>query len=179
MLVDKSHSKNDIIKLFSKVEVHIDKKQSKGAIINEIENYFQACKFNNEIKNLTELKNILQNENLRQRPNLEEKNIIMFKCKKIVKWANSNYFYDTETYNCINEVYNDILFIHKWGDIPSVRRACKFYNDCQDCTNHVNPIITPETQQELNNKKKLKRNIIYKLQIKRATKESPIIINFD
>lgn len=179
MLVDKSHSKNDIIKLFNKVEVEIDKKQSKGHIINNLENYFKDCKFNEEIKNLTEMKNILKKENLRQRPNLEEKNIIMFKCKKIVKWANSNYIYDSTTYNSINEVYNDILFIYKWGDIPSVRRACKFYNSCTDCINHINPIISEEIQKDLQEKKILKSNIIYKLQIRKSTKDNPIIINFD
>lgn len=179
MIVDKSHSKNDIIKLFNKVGVDLDKKKSKGHIINNLEENLDNLKYNEEIKNLTQLKDILRNENLRQRPNLEEKNIIMFKCKKIVKWAKSNYVYDIATYNSINEVYNDILFIYKWGDIPSVRRACKFYNDCIDCINHVNPIISKDTEKELQNKKILKTNIMYKLTIRRAEKDKPIIINFD
>ena len=179
MLIDKSHSKKDIINLFLKVEVVIDKKLSKGLIINNIEEYFKDCKYNDSIKNLTELKFILQNENKRQRPNLEEKNIIMFKCKKIVKWATSNYIYDPSTYNSIGEVYNDILYIHKWGDIPSVRRACRFYNNCLDCINHVNPEISEDIQKEIQDKKILKKTIMYKIEIRRATKENPIVITFD
>ena len=179
MLIDKSHSKKDIIKVFDKLEVKIDNKLSKGFIINNIEDYFKDCIFNEKIKNLTQLKDILKNSNLRQRPNLEEKNIIMFKCKKIVKWATSNYMYDTTTFNSIQEVYNDILFIQKWGDIPSVRRACRFYNKCPDCMNHINPVISEEIQKEIQDKKTLKKNILYKLEIRRATKENPIIVLFE
>ena len=175
MLVDKSHSKNDIIKLFNKVEVDIDKKQSKGHIINNIENYFEDCKFNKEIKNLTEMKTILQNENLRQRPNLEEKNIIMFKCKKIVKWATCNYIYDSKTYNSINEVYNDILFIYKWGDIPSVRKALwKLKNHPINKFNYE-PTISKQTQAELD-----RRNLIKNKYPKHLTlTHGKFLINFD
>ena len=73
MLVDKSHSKKDIVTLFKKHGVIIDDKLSKGNIIKDIDFYMKDFKFNNNINNETELKDYLKNISPKQRPNTQIK----------------------------------------------------------------------------------------------------------
>ncbi len=61
MLIEKSHSKKDIIALFRKLGVIIDKEATKGEIVSNIENYFKDVKYNDKIKNCTELKDYIKN----------------------------------------------------------------------------------------------------------------------
>jgi len=179
MLVDKSHSKKDIVNLFKKHGVIIDDKLSKGNIVKNIDKYIDNFKFNDKIKNVTQLKEYLKNISPKQRPNTQQKTEIMFKAKKIIKWSNNNYIFNEATYMNSEDPYNDIMSIYMWGDLPSVRRACRLYNHSTYCKNHINPVISSEVEEELNNNKFIKQQIMYQLTIKRATKENPIIINFD
>lgn len=179
MLIDKSHSKKDIVGLFRKLGVIIDDEQTKGNIVSNIEEYFKDVKYNDKIKNCTELKEYLKNPSKKQRPTTIQKKEIMFKAKKIIKWANNDYIFDMATYKNAEDPYNDVMSIYMWGDLPSVRRACRLYNLSAYCKNNVNPIITEEVEEELNHNKIIKQQIIYKLIIKRASKDNPIIVDFD
>jgi len=179
MLVDKSHSKKDIVNLFKKHGIIIDDKLSKGNIIKDIDFYMKDFKFNNNINNETELKDYLKNISPKQRPNTQQKSEIMFKAKRIIKWAKNDYIFDGATYSNSEDPYNDIMSIYMWGDLPSVRRACRMYNNSIFCKNHINPVITAEVEEELNNNKFIKQQIMYRLTIRRATEENPILVTFD
>ena len=179
MLIEKSHSKKDIIALFRKLGVIIDKEYTKGEIVSNIEFYFKDVKYNDKIKNCTELKDYLKNPSKKQRPTSQQKKEIMFKAKKIIKWAKNDYILDMVTYKSVDEPYDDIMSIYMWGDLPSVRRACRMYNYSNCSHDNVNPIITEEVEEELNNNKIIKQQIIYKLAIRRATKENPIVVTFN
>ncbi len=178
MIVDKSHSKKDIIFLFKKHNVDIQKEKTKGEIVNKIDEYITDFKYNDNIKNLTELKNYLKSKSPKQRPTTDEKNIIMFRSKKIIKWAKNDYILDG-TYKNLNEPYMDVMEIYKWGDLSSVRRACKLYNKSPQKINHINPIMTDEVKEQIKQNKIIKKTTEYKMTIRRTTEENPIIINFD
>ena len=178
-IIDKSHSKKDLIQLFKSFKVDIDKTLSKGKIVNGIESSIDQCVFNDEIKNKTELMEYLQKETNKQRPNIQEKSEIMYKSKKIIKYCNTFCNLSDVTYMSHREVYNDLISISKWGDIPSVRRACRLYNSAPYRLNHINPIISPEIQNHMNNNKILKQTFLNSLNIKRGTKDDPIIVLFD
>ena len=179
MLVDKSHSKKDIVNLFRKLGVIINEELTKGKIVNNIDKYIDDVKYNDKIKNRTELKDYLKNPSKKQRPTTQQKKEIMFNAKKIIKWAANDYIFDMKTYKNADDPYNDIMNIYMWGDLPSVRRACRLYNLSAYCKDNVNPIITEEVEEELNNNKIIKQQIIYKLEIRRATKDNPIMVRFD
>lgn len=179
MLIDKSHSKKDIVNLFKKHGVFIDGELTKSKIISEIDFYMKDFKYDDKIKNCTELKEYLKSVSPKQRPNTQKKSEIMFKAKKIIKWGKNDYIFDGATYKNTDDPYNDIMSIYMWGDLPSVRRACRFYNYSPHIKNHVNPIITQEVEEEMNNNKIIKQQVIYKLNIRRATKENPIMVSFD
>lgn len=179
MLVDKSHSKKDIVNLFKKHGVTIDDKLSKGNIVKNIDTYIKDFKFDNKIENETQLKDYLKNTSPKQRPNTMQKNDIMFKAKKIIKWAKNDYIFNGATYTDDEEPYQDIMSIYMWGDLPSVRRACRMYNNSLYCKNHINPVITAEVEEELNNNKFIKAQVIYNLQVRKASPEDPILVVFD
>jgi len=178
-LIDKSHSKKDLIELFKSLKVFIDKTLSKGRIVNDIEIYIDQCFYNDKIKNKSELVEYLQNPTTKQRPNIQEKNDIMYKSKRIIKYCNTHCELSDLTYPTHEDVYNDIILISKWGDIPSVRRACRLYNCSPYVISHVNPVISPEVKENLDNNKILKQTFLTSLKIRVATKENPIIVSFD
>ena len=179
MIIDKSHSKKDIVNLFRKLGVIIDDELTKGKIVGNIENYFKDVIYNDKIKNCTELKEYLKKPSPKQRPTTQQKRDIMFRAKKIIKWAKNDYIFDMQTYKDESDPFEDIMSIYKWGDLPSVRRACRLYNLSIYCKDHINPIITEDIEEEMNKNKIIKQQYIYKLKIKTATKENPIIVSFD
>jgi len=179
MIIDKSHSKKDIVHLFRKLGVIIDDELTKGKIVSNIEEYFKDVIYNDKIKNCTELKEYLKKPSIKQRPTTQQKRDIMFRAKKIIKWGKNDYIFDMETYKDESDPFDDIMNIYMWGDLPSVRRACRFYNLSIYSKDHINPIISEEVEEEMNQNKIIKQQYIYKLTIKRTTKENPIIIRFD
>lgn len=179
MIIDKSHSKKDIVNLFGKLGVIIDDELTKGKIVSDIEKYFQDVIYNDKIKNCTELKEYLKKPSTKQRPTTQQKRDIMFRAKKIIKWGKNDYIFDMETYKDASDPYDDIMNIYMWGDLPSVRRACRFYNLSVYCKDHINPIITEEVEQEMNQNKIIKQQHMYKLEIRWGTKENPIVVTFD
>ena len=178
MLIDKSHSKKDIITLFKKHGVIIDDELCKSEIVNNIEIYIKDFRYGERIKNCTELKDFLKNKSPKQKLNSNQKMDIMLKAKKIIKWGNNNYIFNNSTYKNNIEPLNDILSIHMWGDLPTVRRACRFYNNNPHIDNHINPIITKDVQEEIHNNKMLKQKNILNLKIIKAPQDNPIIISF-
>jgi len=178
MIVDKSHSKKDLVNLFRKLGVIIDVDLTKGKIVSNIENYIVDVVYNDKIKNCTQLKDYLKNVSNKQRPTSQQKRDIMFCSKKIIKWAKNDYIFDMTTYCSATDPYNDIMSIYMWGDFPSTRRACRLYNLSVYCKNHVNPIISEEVQDELNQNKIIKRQVINCLQIRRAPPNSPFLVTF-
>lgn len=179
MIVDKSHSKKDIVQLFRKLGVIIDDEQTKGNIVSNIEEYFKDVKYNDKIKNCTELKEYLKNTSKKQRPTTTQKKEIMFNAKKIIKWAKNDYIFDMVTYKNAEDPYRDVMSIYMWGDLPSVRRACRLYNLSCYCKDNVNPVISEEVEEEMNQNKIIKQQVIYKLIIRRSTEENPILVTFD
>ena len=151
MYVDKSHSKRDLILLFHNLGIELNDESSKSQITKILESKIKDCKYNDKITNCTELIDYLKTPSKKQRPTTKIKNDIMFKCKKIIKWGKNDYIFDG-LYTTKDEPYQDIMFIHLWGDLPSVRRACKFYNQSVYCINHINPVISEEIQKEIQDK---------------------------
>ena len=73
MLIDKSHSKKDIVNLFKKHGVCIDGELTKSKIISEIDFYMKDFKYDDKIKNCTQLKEYLKSVSPKQRPNTQKK----------------------------------------------------------------------------------------------------------
>ena len=67
-----------------------------------------------------------------------------------------------------------------YGDIPSVRRCCRLINEDPKMAGlQFKPLISPQVQKDLDQKKKTKKVVNYKLTIRRSTPEDPIVLTFD
>ena len=178
MIVDKSHSKKDIINLFRRHGIVINNNLTKGQIVSNIDSYIDNFIYNEKIKNLTELKEYLKNPSIKQKPTQLEKINFMFKAKRIIKWYNNDFILHDGLYNSMEDPYNDVMSIYMWGDFPTVRRACRMYNASPFCKNHVNPVISDQVEEELYNNRIIKKQFIYSLKVKHD-KENPFIVTFD
>lgn len=179
-MIHKTHSKKNLIQLFEAFHITLDKNKSKREIIKDITLMIQnklIVPYENayNIKNLTELIEYLQRPNHKEKISIDDKNKVMYKCKKIIQYCKSGYNFDITDYTTREELYNDIIFISPYGFIPSVRRACKLYNEDVNKLNHVNAIIPPHIQKELEEKKKVKKQHYYNF---KATK-GKFIVRFD
>lgn len=171
IMIDKTHSKMDLIELFESLHVNIPKSLKKQDIIANLPQYIQNAKYSEgkKIKDVSVLIDILKNKSTKQRPNLKLKNIIMHKSKRIIKYCSSNHVLSNETYLCHADVYNDVMYIANYGDIASVRKALNLYNKSPYCINHVNPILSDNKIQEIAERKLLKKNKVFGLKSKRES----------
>ena len=107
--------------------------------------------------------------------NIEDKKAIMIKCKRLIKYANNNYDLDDSTYLNHQDPFKECMDIHKFGDVPSVRRACRLYNASPYRMDHINPKISREVQEEMQEKKIIKKQYFTTLKVKRGK----VFVNFD
>ena len=175
MFFHKTHTKKDIIKIFKSLDIYIDLRLTKKEIMDNFDLYSLNCTYNENIKNLTELIAYFNRPSNSQKINIEEKKILMLKCRRLIQYATCHYNLDDSIYMNHQDPYKECLEIHKYGDIPSVRRACRLYNASPYRINHVNPQISTEIQQELNETKIIKKQYLTSLKIRRGK----ILVYFD
>ena len=188
MLIHKSHSKTDLIELINLLELpivfsHQDNKkniQDKLRVFiieNEIdikENYYK-------ITNKAGLKNYLLQMNDKKTLTTKQKNEVMNIAKYIIQYAKSNYNLEGSKYNTFKEIEDDMDYIKQFGDIPSIRRCCRLLNlDISFANKTFKPLISPQVQKTLD-EKKIQKQVIssYKLKIRFATPDNPILVSFD
>jgi len=163
MIIHKTHSKKDIVDLFSQFGIELDKKLNKINLINEVKNIMinkENIDFKNndyDITDLSVLKNHLESENQEGKIDALEKDIVMDKAKRIIHWSKCKYNMEATSYESVEHIFNDCIYISKYGFIPSVRRACRLHNDCVYKINHINPKLPLKTQRKLNEAKKMTR----------------------
>jgi hypothetical protein len=179
MKIHKSHSKSDLIYLLKQFNIDLDKKKNKNEIIQDINDNFDNIEYDKindfEIKNKGDLLHHLENENKEGKIDTIEKEIVMNKAKRIIHFGKCKYNIQSTEYNDIQEIYGDCLYIHKYGFIPSVRRALKIHNDCLFKIGHINPVLPKKVQREMQQKRSLKRVQHYNCKITHGT----FLISFD
>ena len=96
----------------------------------------------------------------------------MIICRKIISYAKRNYtltnnlgIYD---YKDHSDVFLDCMRIYKYGDIPSVRRACDLYNNSPYKTEHINPSMSEDIQKEMTDLKRMKQELMCSLKVKKG-----------
>ena len=153
MYIDKTHTKSDLLKMMDLLNVKVNSTLSKREIIQMIPKLIHGIKYPSNkynIKNEDDLIRYLKTKSPIQRLNSEDKKMIMMKSKNLIHYAVEGYHLLNSVYENHNQVMNDAIYIHSYGDIPSVRRACRLYNQDPKKINHVNPIIPEDILKELN-----------------------------
>ena len=104
----------------------------------------------------------------------------MMICKKIIQYCKSDYDLTITNYNYQKELIDDMDYIKQFGDIPSVRRCCRLMNQDPKMNGlNFKPLISPQVQKDLDQKQKTKKLVNFKLTIRYATEDDPIILTFD
>ena len=176
MYFDKSHSKKDILHTFKTLSVFPDKTLSKRELIESFDNLVNNAIYTKDIPNLTALVLFFNKSSPNKRLAVGERQEIMLKCKRIIKHAKNNYCLESASYSSHQEVLADCISVHQYGSIPSVRRACKMFNNSPfQINNRVMPNIPIDIQEELDRKKQVKKQYMLNLKIRRG----PIFVHFD
>ena len=183
MFIHKTHSKKDlcnIIKTFN-IKIEEPEKLRKKDLIKEVISEFR---FIDEIEpeleyymfyNLVDLKSYLYNCNPKKILSIKEKNNVILTCKRIQQYIFNSYSIDHSSFNDVNEIHKVAKYIEPYGDIPSVRRACKGLNDCPNKIFKLNPNISKQTARELEKKAEYKK----KYEVKITVEFGKFLITFD
>ena len=156
MNIHKTHSKKDIISILQSINIIVDHKLSKREIIELIPKKINDAEYSKSIPHLTALKDLFITPSVKKRLSVEKKNLVMIKAKKLINFTNNNFNLNEDSYSDPHEVYQDALYIHPYGDIPTVRRALRLYNTYTLKIGHVNPVISLDIQHTLLEKEKIK-----------------------
>jgi hypothetical protein len=155
MKIDKSHSKADLVSLINTINIPVihshahNKKDIQELLMTTFD---KDIKFGDNvygIKDSRDLQVYLCSKNPKQSLSVKEKKAVMDVCKKIKDYCKNGYVLCKSKYNTEQEIEDDMLFIMKYGDLPSVRRSCRLMN-ANMCSNRMwEPIISPQVKQEL------------------------------
>ena len=185
-MIHKSHSKTDLIDLINDLllDIHFshqdNKKNLQDKFIEFMKTQFSIKKNFYNINDKDELIQYLKNPNPKKTLTIKEKNDVMMICKHIIQYCKNDFDLTITDYNSQQDLIDDMDFIKQFGDIPSVRRCCKLMNEDPKMGGiKFKPFISAQIQKDLDQKKKTKKVVQFKLTIRYATEEEPIILYFD
>lgn len=181
-IIHKSFSKSDLIDIINDLQLkivhsHGDNKKDIHQKINDLLKE-KIVFFDNhyKISNKDGLITFLSKQNPNKTLTIKEKEGVMIICKQIIYYCVNNYNLKISKYKSLKELEDDADYIKQFGDIPSVRRACKLLNKDPKFKNTTfNPRITPQTQKKLEERMELKQNVCQSLQ----REQGEICVTFD
>jgi len=186
MIIHKSHSKADLIDLINNLNLKVvfshqdNKKDIQDKIVASL---YKPCKINDNfynIQNKDGLIKYLTSQNSKKTLTIKQKNAVMMITKHIIQYCKNNYNLEYSKYDHPKDLQDDLDYVKQFGDIPSVRRACKLMNNDPKftCYNFI-PYISPQVQKVLDEKKAIKKTNYNILTIRRSTPDNPVLVYFD
>lgn len=188
MIIDKSFSKTELIEIITELDLRVinshrdNKKELQKKLIEFIENEEYEIDLNNSfnIKTKESLIYFLTNKNPKKTLSIKEKNNVMEISKNIINYCKCGHILELSKYDSFKDLCDDLDFVKQFGDIPSVRRACRLMNlDNNIYTNKFTPLVSPHIQKIIDDKKIMKSKHAPFITIKYSTLEDPIIVRFD
>ena len=187
MEIHKSHSKNDLIDVINLFGLPVifshqdNKKDLQQKLIESIDEDYKVKENYYNVKTKDDVKKFLLKRNPKKTLTIKEKKDLMDICKSIINYCKSGYRLDLSIkYDTIQDIIDDMDYIKRFGEIPSVRRACRLMNgDLKVAGIRFNPIIPPNIQASLDNKIGHNKGYFYRVSIRKSTPENPIIVYFD
>ncbi len=153
MSIHFSYKKKDLTKIIQDNNININIKLKRENICKELLNYIDEYNLQYLYK---------QNENMSI--TIKDRDEIIKTARKIKSFINSGLDTSKNIYINNDELIFDAVYISQFGEISSVRKAIKLV---EETLNIKIPIIIPEkVQEELDEREKLKKDMIPKLQVK-------------
>jgi len=182
LMIHKSHCKNDLINLINNIGVpvihsHCHNKKDIQNLLEEFYSKDTKIEFKKNpygICDARDLQIFLSKPNPKKNLSVKDKANIMKICKDIIHFCNNDYDVKHSNYETEKDIEDDILYVAQFGDLPSVRRACRLLN-MRPSPNKYNPVISPQVQVELTEKDMIQKSKLKKLSVIRKK----IIVSFD
>lgn len=180
--IHSSHSKRELYEIIEVFELRIDnykdmmKVELCRSILYELSKVDQI-KCDNDIfylESKKELLDYLSNPNQSKVLTIKQKSDVMDIAKRIISYA-KNGFYLSSYYLDWEEIHKDALYISRYCDIPSCRRAINLFNGDYKLDKKIIPVITPKVKRSLDKQQKLKVQLVPKL----TRIYKPVCIVFD
>lgn len=178
MQMHKSHSKNDLVEMINTMDLPVvfnhanNKKDIQDKIIYLLSDRNTDEKIKNnfyKINTYQDLKVYLNCVNPKKTLSVKEKSDVMKICKHIIQYCKNGELVElSEYYKDIKMIDDDMHYIKQFGDIPSVRRACKLINQFKLEKDRYIPLISPQIQKRLNDKISSQTVLYGKLVVKRG-----------
>jgi hypothetical protein len=185
MDIHKSHSKTDLIDIinFCGIPVvfnHSDNKKSLQSkiikVITSQPKFKLKDKNHYKLSTMEDVRYYLSRVNPKKTLTIKEKSEVMRIAKCIIYYATHGFDMKATAYKDTQSILDDMLYIKGFGDIPSVRRACRLMkNDCKFYGQSFEPMISPQVQRELDEKKIVKSTIFTNVSITHGE----FILSFD
>ena len=115
--------------------------------------------------NIIELKDYLSQCNPKKLLSVKQKSEIIMNCKEIQQYIRNGYNIDYSIFNDEEEIHKLCKYMQRYGDIPSVRKALWKLNKHPSNKFNYEPIISKQTQAELDRRDLLKVKFPKKLTI--------------
>tara|TARA_R110000772_G_scaffold146918_1_gene257355 strand:- start:1579 stop:2046 length:468 start_codon:yes stop_codon:yes gene_type:complete len=115
------------------------------------------------IYTIEELKQYLTHRNPSKILTVKEKSKVMSFCKEVIVYCNNGYSIDMSIFTSYEEIDIQLRDIAVHGDIPSVRRAIRLFNEDIKTIKNIVPVISNRVNRELEVKKKKKVKQYYGL----------------
>tara|TARA_R110000744_G_scaffold141264_2_gene252646 strand:+ start:10754 stop:11314 length:561 start_codon:yes stop_codon:yes gene_type:complete len=186
-MIHKTYSKADLLELIDTFSIRIDNmlSQRKSVIALKVWTYISnpenpLC-FDNSGKLFIDcndrgrLIEIVKGRNPYKKLSVKQKNNVMAFCKDIIHYCNHGYLLENTKFKSFKNIVQFMDEIESYGDIPSVRRACRLMNLCPHATKKWNPEVSIKVVDDIQKKKDSKVKVVNHL-IKR---EGSFCITFD
>ena len=180
--IHNSHSRKELFDIISVFELPILNRNeyNKSQIqikIGECLEYFDKINPDMEyffIENKEDLIKYLEFPNPCKTLTIKEKDDVMSRSKKIIKYCRNGYYLMPASYMSFDNVYNDAVHISKHGGIPSVRKAIEVLNKDPKLAYPIEIKIPKRVENQIKKKAKVKQSAIPLF-----VKHGKFIINFD
>jgi len=167
MLIHKSHSKKslyEIIEIFQlEVPDYLDMPKLELQIsVWDCIKSLQCIEPDDKylfVKDLEDLKKYLMRADQRKVLTIKEKDKVMKDAKEIIHYAKCNYSIARSTFDNHDYIYNKVFYIAQFGDLPTIRRAVKLFNEDPKMSkcDIIEPTISQRMQYKLNEDNQLKK----------------------
>ena len=182
-MINKTFSKGDMIEIIRAFNIDLPNFNTMDKSTLSMKLWSELCSLEyvppeNElfhISDIEELKIFLTNKNPNKLLSIKERNKIMKFCKEVIVYCNNGYNVDMSIFNDFKEIELQLRDITIHGDIPSVRRAIRLFNNDPKLKEKIEPIISNRVKKEIELKKKHKVKNYYGL----IYKNGNFIISFD
>ena len=185
MVIHKSHTKKDlieIIEVFELKDIQNYRELNKDTLVSLLDLHLRTIADITpnleyfDLEDLDDLRTYLKNPSPKQVLNIKEKDKVIDKAKHIIFFCRiTGYTLGATTYSTKEEVLEDAMYIRKYGDISTIRRALKLLGNWSELEEPITPVLTYRCQQRLDRKKQLKANSLAKMK----KSQGKFVLSFD